>query len=63
MDYFLTEEQKMLQELARKFADEQIRPVAAKYDQTGEFPWDIVKMLAEMDFFRVWLDEEYEGMD
>ncbi len=62
MDYFLTEEQKMLQEMARTIAEEQVRPVAAKYDETGEFPWDIVKLLADGDFFRLWIPEEYEGM-
>ena len=62
MDYFLTEEQKMLQEMARTIAEEKIRPVAAKYDETGEFPWDIVKILADGDFFRLWIPEEYEGM-
>lgn len=35
--------QKEMQELARKFCREEIIPVAAKYDKTGEYPWDIVK--------------------
>lgn len=62
MDYFLSEEQKMLREMARTVAEEKIRPVAAKYDQVGEFPWEIVKILADMDFFRVWIEEKYGGM-
>ncbi|MGB4521214.1 MAG: acyl-CoA dehydrogenase family protein, partial [Candidatus Omnitrophota bacterium] len=41
MDYLLTEEQKMVQELSRKIAEEKIRPVAAKYDKTEEYPWEI----------------------
>jgi len=62
MDYLLTEEQIMIRDLARKVAQEKIQPVAAKYDKSGEFPWDIMKILAEMDFFRIYLDEEYGGL-
>ncbi len=62
MEYFLTEEQKELQKLARKVAIEKIKPVAAQYDQSGEFPWELVKLFAELDFFRIWVEEEYGGM-
>lgn len=62
MDYFLTEEQLELQKLARKVAEEKVRPVAAHYDKTGEFPWELVKLFADLDFFRVWIEEEYGGM-
>ncbi|HEX3043119.1 MAG TPA: acyl-CoA dehydrogenase family protein [Bacillota bacterium] len=62
MDYFLTEEQQMIKDLARRIADEKIAPKAAHYDETGEFPWDIMKILAESDLFGVYLPEEYGGM-
>ncbi len=62
MDYFLTEEQQELQNLARKVAKEKVAPVAAHYDQTGEFPWDMVKLFAELDFFRLCIDFDYGGM-
>jgi butyryl-CoA dehydrogenase len=62
MDYFLTEAQLELQKLARKIAMEKVRPVAAHYDKTGEFPWELVKLFAELDFFRIWIEEEYGGM-
>jgi len=62
MDYLLTDEQKMVQELARKIADEKIRPVAAKYDQTEEYPWDVIKVIAESDLFGLFIPEEYGGM-
>ena len=61
MDYLLTAEQKMIQELSRKIADEKIRPVAAKYDQTEEFPWDIMKILAQSDLFAIFVPQEYGG--
>ncbi|MBN1894139.1 acyl-CoA dehydrogenase family protein, partial [bacterium] len=62
MDYFLTEEQIMIRDLARQVARERIAPAAAGYDESGEFPWEIVRALAEMDFFRIYLDAEYGGM-
>ncbi|MEW6171049.1 MAG: acyl-CoA dehydrogenase family protein [Candidatus Omnitrophota bacterium] len=62
MDYLLTDEQKMIQELARKIAEEKIRPVAAKYDQTEEYPWDIIKIIGEADLFGLFIPTEYGGM-
>jgi alkylation response protein AidB-like acyl-CoA dehydrogenase len=62
MDYFLTDEQKMVRDLARQVADEKIRPVAARYDESGEFPWEIMEVLAGMDFFRIYLDAEFGGL-
>ncbi|MBN2104749.1 acyl-CoA dehydrogenase family protein [bacterium] len=62
MDYMLSEELIMIRDLARQVAQEKIAPVAAHYDQTGEFPWDIMNTLAEMDFFRIYIDEKYGGL-
>ncbi len=62
MDYLLTEEQKMIQSLAREIAEEKIKPKRAYYDETEEFPWEIVKVLAQSDLFGVYIDEKYGGM-
>ena len=62
MEYFLTEEQQMIKELAAKIADEKIRPLALKYDEEGIFPHDIVKILADSDLFGVYIPEEYGGL-
>ncbi len=62
MNYYLTEMQQTMQQLAREFAHGTIAPAAAEYDQKAEFPWPIVKEMARMDFFRLWIPEEYEGM-
>lgn len=62
MDYFLSDVQKELQSLTRKVAREQVAPVAAKYDQSGEFPWDMIKLFAELDLFRVFIEEDYGGL-
>lgn len=61
MDYLLTDEQKMVQELARKIAEEKIRPVAAKYDQSEEYPWEVIKILAQSDLFAIFVPAEYGG--
>ncbi|WP_141266771.1 acyl-CoA dehydrogenase family protein [Thermodesulfovibrio sp. Kuro-1] len=62
MDYFLTEEQRMIKDLARQIAEEHVLPVRAELDETGEFPWDIMKILAQADMFRVFIPSEYGGL-
>jgi alkylation response protein AidB-like acyl-CoA dehydrogenase len=62
MSYFLTEEQEMLKELCAQIAREKILPVRAKYDETGEFPWDVVKVMAASDIYGVYIPEEYGGL-
>ena len=61
MDYLLSEEQIMIRDLARQIAEEKIRPVAAHYDKGDEFPWPIVKVLAESDLCGIYIPEEYGG--
>lgn len=62
MNYFLTEEQQMIKDLARRIADEKIAPRALELDETGEFPWDLMKIIADADLFGVYLPEEYGGL-
>ena len=62
MDYLFTEEQKMIKDLAHKIAEEKIRPAAAKYDQNEEYPWDVIKVIAESDLFGLFIPEEYGGL-
>jgi alkylation response protein AidB-like acyl-CoA dehydrogenase len=62
MDYFLTEDQKSIQKIARKIAEEKIVPVRAELDETGEFPWAIMKNCAETGLFGVSIPEEYGGI-
>ena len=61
MDYFLTPEQKMIRDLARKVAQEKILPARAELDEKEEFPWEIVKVSAETGLMGVSMPEEYEG--
>ena len=62
LDYNLTEDQAAIRDLARSIADNEIRPVAAEYDRTGEFPWPIVRTLAEADLYGVFVDDAYGGI-
>jgi len=62
MDYFLTEDQKELKELARRIAVEKMLPVREKYDEEQIFPWDIVEVMAKADLFAVMVPEEYGGL-
>ncbi len=62
IDYGFTEEQKMIKELARQIAEEKVKPVRAEFDEKGEFPEDIIKVIAESDLFRVFVSEEYGGL-
>jgi butyryl-CoA dehydrogenase len=62
MDYFLTEEQIMIRDLARQITEEKIVPVRAELDETGEFPWDIMKVLAQSDLFGLFIPEQYGGL-
>jgi alkylation response protein AidB-like acyl-CoA dehydrogenase len=62
LDYFLTEEHRMIRGMAREIADAEIRPVAAEYDRSGEFPWPVVRKMAEAGLFGVFVDEAQGGI-
>ena len=62
LDYGLSEEQTFIRDCAREIADRKIRPVSAHHDETGEFPWDVIKALAAADLCGVYIDEQYGGL-
>ena len=62
MDYFLTEDQLEMRELARRIANEKMKPNAEKYDEEGTFPWDIVEVMRQSDLFAILIPEEYGGI-
>jgi len=62
MDYGFTETQVMIRDLCRQIAEEKIKPVREKLDETGEFPWDIIKIFADSDLFGISIEEQYGGM-
>ena len=48
MDFELTDEQREIRDWVHAFAEKEIRPVAAQYDESEEFPWPVVKKAAEV---------------
>ncbi len=62
MNYFLSEDQLEMQEIARRIANEKMRPLSEKYDEEGIFPWDIVEIMAQSDLFAILIPEEYGGI-
>ena len=61
MDYFLTDKQKMIKNLARRIAEEKIKPKRAALDEKEEFPWELMDVLAKSDLFGIIIPTEYGG--
>jgi alkylation response protein AidB-like acyl-CoA dehydrogenase len=57
----LTEEHEMIQQAARDFAQNEIAPVAAEFDETGEFPLKNIKKMGELGLMGIEIPEEYGG--
>jgi alkylation response protein AidB-like acyl-CoA dehydrogenase len=62
MDYGFTEEQLMIRDLCRQIAQDKIKPVREHHDESGEFPWDLIKIFAQSDLFGISIGQEYGGM-
>ncbi len=62
MQFELNDEQQALQEAARRFARDEIAPVAAKYDQSGEFPRKLIKMAWELGLSSTAIPTDYGGL-
>ncbi|SFG46901.1 Acyl-CoA dehydrogenase [Desulfotomaculum arcticum] len=61
MDFYLTKDQKMIRDVVRDFAEQEIVPRASEIDKSGQFPLDIVNKMAEMDLMGLPFPEEYGG--
>ena len=61
MEFGLTEEQRLIQQTAREFADEKLAPLAAEYDRTEEFTAPQARMLGDMGFLGMMVPEEFGG--
>jgi len=62
VSFSLTDEQKMIQKLARDFAKNEIAPVAEEYDKSQEYPWPVVRKAQELGFTIRDVPEEYGGL-
>lgn len=61
MDFLLTEEQQMIREMSRKFADDVVMPRGEELEKTGEYPYDIMAQMAELGMMGIPFPEEYGG--
>jgi alkylation response protein AidB-like acyl-CoA dehydrogenase len=61
MNFAPTDEQKMVREMVRKFAETTIKPVAAELDRTHRHPEEICRQLGEMGLMGVAVPTEYDG--
>ena len=61
--FYLSEDQRMIRDLARKIARERIAPRAAHYDETETYPEESIRALMEAGLYGIWLPEEYGGTD
>jgi len=61
VDFRLTEDQQLIRDTARDFAQREIAPQAEEIDRTGEFPVDIFKQMADLGLMGLPIDEEYGG--
>jgi acyl-CoA dehydrogenase len=58
----LSKDQKALQELAREFAKNEIRPISAKHDHSGEYPVEVLKKAWDLGLINTHIPEEYGGL-
>ena len=61
MDFELTDEQKLVRQTAREFAEAEIAPVIARYDEAEEFPAELIRTLGELGFMGALFPAEYGG--
>jgi alkylation response protein AidB-like acyl-CoA dehydrogenase len=61
VNFELTEEQRAIRDLARDFAQNVIAPIAAEYDESGEFPVETIRQMGELGLMGIEVPEEYGG--
>ena len=61
--FYLTDEQRMIRDLARKVARDRVAPHAARYDETEAYPEDSMRAVSEAGLYAVWVPEAYGGTD
>jgi len=61
MNFELTEEQQLIRETVRDFAEREIKPVAKELDEKAEFSHDLTKKIGEIGLFGINIPEQYGG--
>lgn len=62
VDFLLTDEQRQVQDLARQFAEKEVKPKARHHDETGDFPVGICRKAWELGLMNTHIPEEYGGL-
>ena len=63
MDFAFTEEQELIRDAAREFAQKAIAPIAAEFDASGEFPLETIRQAGELGFMGIEVPSEYGGSE
>jgi alkylation response protein AidB-like acyl-CoA dehydrogenase len=63
MDFTLSEEHRMIRDMARDFAQNEIAPIAAHYDETGEFPYETIMKMGGQGLMGIEVPEKYGGAE
>jgi alkylation response protein AidB-like acyl-CoA dehydrogenase len=61
--FYLTDEQRMIRDLARKIARERVAPHAARYDEAEAYPEDSMRAISEAGLYAIWVPERYGGTE
>jgi butyryl-CoA dehydrogenase len=62
MDFNLREHEKMIQDMAKDFAERSVRPVAMEIDRTGEFPFELAREMGRLGYFGLPYPPNYGGV-
>ena len=63
MDFTLTRQQEMIRDMVREFAEKEVSPQVSTLDEKGEFPFALVKRLAELGLVGMFVPKQYGGSD
>ncbi len=61
LDLYLEDHHRMMRDTVREFAEAEIAPIAAQFDESEEFPWESGAKMAELGLFGIAIEEEYGG--
>jgi butyryl-CoA dehydrogenase len=61
MDFDLTDNQKLVKDMVRDFAEKELKEKAVEIDKSQEFPWDTLKKMAKLGLLGIIVPEEYGG--